>query len=132
VIFGRLTVFPGEVLDEFLRGRIFEGVIPHRRPSAAQVARAGGPCVSGIEIEADQRVAEAEFGILLDEVRDLVSREIAADHVRPSLPDLQEIGAEVGDVSRDELVANEIGVVLRKRFSPLSVDHDQRCNRPSA
>jgi hypothetical protein len=48
---------------------------------------------------------------LLDEVGDLVAGEVAAYDVGLGLPDLQQIRAEVGDVGRDQLVADQGGVV---------------------
>ena len=111
VVLRRLAVLLGEVGDEGLRGRSVERVIPDRRPGAAEIAFARRPGVGGVEVEADERVGQAELGILLDQVGDLVAGEVAADDVRLGLAHLQQIRAEVGDVGRDQFVADQVAAV---------------------
>ena len=108
---GGLPYFLVKASTKAFEAGIVERVIPDRRPGAAQIAFAHRPGVAGVEVEADQRVGEAEFGILLDEVGHLVAGEVAADDIGLGLPDLQQIRAEVGDVGRDQLVADQRGVV---------------------
>src|SRR5918993_4784419 len=86
--------------------------MPDQRPDAGEVALAGAPGDGGVEAESGNRELQPVFGILLDEVGDLVSGEVRRDDVRPSLADLQEVGAEVGRVGGNEFLADELPAVL--------------------
>ena len=92
-------------------GRGVEVMVPDRRPGPAQITVARRPGIGGIEIEADDRIGQPEFGILLDQVRDLIAGKVATDHVGLGLPQLQQIGAEVGHVGGDQFVADQIAIV---------------------
>ena len=111
MILRRLAVPLDEVGDKGPRGRNIGGVIPDRRPGAAQIAVAGRPGIGGVEVEADDRIGQAEFGILLDQVGDLVAGEVGADDVRLRLADFQEIRTEIGHVGCDQLVADEVAAI---------------------
>ena len=133
VVLRRLAVLLGEGRDEGLGGRHVERVIPDRRPGAAQIAFAGRPGVGGVEVEADDRVGQAEFGILLDQVGDLVAGEVGADDVGLGLPDLQQVRAEVGDVGGDQFVADQLAVVgVEEGLGRAAADRGRRCSRRSA
>ncbi len=98
-------------LDEGLGARRVQGVQPHRGPGAPEVPHTRGPSIGSVEVEADRRIVEPELGVLLDEIGDLIAREVAADHVRAGLANLQDERAEVGDVGGDQLVADQLGPV---------------------
>src|SRR6202007_366096 len=71
----------------------------------------GGPGIASVEVEADQRIGKPELGILLDQVGDLVAGKVAADHVGFGLAYFQQIRAEIGDVGRDQFVADQVGAI---------------------
>ena len=106
-----LAMLGGESGNKGLGGRRIEVMVPDRRPGPAQITITRRPGVGGIEIEADDRIRQPEFGILLDQVRDLIAGKIAADNVGLGLPQLQEIGAEVGDVGRNQFVADQVAII---------------------
>ena len=114
VVVRRLAVLLGEVVDKGPGGRDVEGVIPDRRPNAGEVAFTRGPGVGGIEVEADDRIGQAEFGILLDQGRHLIAGQVGADHVGLGLAYLQKIRAEVGHVGGDQLVADQVALIGRE------------------
>ena len=111
MVFRRLAVALDELRDEGLRGRHFGGVIPDRRPGAAQVAFARGPGIGGVEVEADDREGQTELGVLLDQVGHLIAGKVRADDVGLALADLQQIGAEVGDVGCHQFVAKHSAAI---------------------
>ena len=116
--------------------KVFEagcrGVIPDRRPRAAQIAFAGGPGIGGVEVEADDRVGQAELGILLDQVGDLVAGKVAADHVGLGLTDLQKIRAEIGtSVATSSSPIRVPPLASKKAFAARSRSWP-KCNRRSA
>ena len=112
LVLGRLAVFLGELLDVGLRGRRIDEVVPHQRPHAREVALAETPCDRGVEGEANDRELQPVFGILLEEVGDLVAGEVRDHDVGPRLADLQEERREVRDVGRDQFVGGELSAVL--------------------
>ena len=130
---GGLPYFLVKAVDEGLRRRHVERVIPDRRPGAAQIAFARRPGIGGVEVEADDRVGKAELGILLDQVGDLVAGEVGADDVGLGLPDLQQIGTEVGDVGGDQFVADQVAAVgVEEGFGGASAGRGRKCSRRSA
>src|SRR3974390_3762414 len=58
------------------------------------------------------RVGQPELGILLDQVRDLITSQIRADNVGVCLTDFQQIGTELGHVGGDEFIANQLAAIL--------------------
>ena len=101
MVFRRLAILLGEVVDKGPGGRDVDGVIPDGRPDAGEVAFARGPRVGGIKVEADDRIGKSEFSILLDQGRHLIAGEVGANHVGLRLAYLKKIRAEVGNVGGD-------------------------------
>ena len=87
--------------NKLFRSRNIEIVVPDCRPRAAQIAFTRRPRVSRVEIESDDGVGQSKFGVLFDQIGDLIAGQIAADNVRLCLPHLQQIGTEIGDVGGD-------------------------------
>ena len=86
-------------------------MMPDHRPGADEIALAGGPGQRGIETEPADREGQAELGILLEEVGDLVAGEIDHDKIGLGLADLQQVGGEIGGVGRHQIVAGEIAAI---------------------
>jgi len=55
--------------------------------------------------------SQAELGILLEEVGDLIAGEIDHDQIRFGITDFQQIGREVGGVGRHQIVAGELAAI---------------------
>ena len=86
-------------------------MMPDAGPDAAEIVLAGGPGEGGVEAEAGDREGQAEFGILLEEIGDLVAGEVGDDEVRLGRPDLQQQRREVGRVGRHQLVGGELATI---------------------
>src|SRR5205814_6903159 len=86
-------------------------MMPDYRPGADEVALAGGPGERGVETEAADREGQAELGILLEEVGDLVAGEIDHHQIGLGFANLQQISREIGGVGRDQIVAGEIAAI---------------------
>ena len=79
--------------------------MPDRRPGPAEVAFTCRPGIRSVEVEANDRIGQSEFGILLDQIGDLIAGQVLTHHVGFGLPHFQKIGAEVRHVGSDQLVA---------------------------
>ena len=104
LVFRRLAVLLAEGRDEGLGARGIDIVVPDHRPSAGEVVGARAPSDGGIKAETGRRIGQAKFGVLLDEIGDLVARQIGNHQVGLGLADFQQIGAEVGGVGRHQFV----------------------------
>ena len=91
-------------------------MVPDQRPDAGEVALARAPRDHCIEAEAGDGEFQAVFGILLDEIRDLIAGEIRHHKVGLRLPDLQEIGAKVSRLARHQLIGRELTAVRPHEF----------------
>ena len=111
---GGLPCFLMKSATKLFRSRGIDIVMPDRRPRAAQIAFAGRPRIRRVEIESDDGVGQSEFGILLDQIGDLIAGQVAADDVRPGLPHLQQIGTEIGHVGGDQLIAHKVASLAAK------------------
>ena len=78
---GGLPCFLRNAATKAFDARGVDLVVPDRRPDPAEVAFARRPGVRRVEVEARDRVRQAEFGVLLDEVGDLVAAEVGRDEI---------------------------------------------------
>ncbi len=111
LVFRRLGIFLGEGRHERLAAGRFDQMMPDHRPGADEVALACGPGQRGVEPEPADREGEAELGILLEEVGDLVAGEIDHHEIGLGLADLEQISGEVGGVGRHQIVTGEIAAI---------------------
>ncbi len=91
LVLRRLAVLLGESRTKALVPGGIEQMVPNHRPCANKVALAGSPSQRRIKAEAADRIGQAEFGILLEEIRDLVAGEIDDHEVRFGVADFQQI-----------------------------------------
>src|SRR6266851_2848490 len=75
------VLFLGGGRDEGLGAGRVDQMMPDHRPGADEVALAGGPGKCRVEAEPADREGQAELGILLEEVGDLVAGEIDHDQI---------------------------------------------------
>ena len=108
---GSLPYFFWKASTYFFELGVSTEVVPDQRPDAGEIALAGAPGDHRVEAEAgDGNCSPYSEYCLMKLVIWLPAR--FDDHeIGPRLPDLQEIGAEVGGVGGHELVGGELAAV---------------------